>query len=269
MQFLGQIPSVPIDVPNGHHRLSVKGHAGSLSLAFTADFRAPRTVLFGPSGCGKSTLLRAMCGLPTRLHVDFTRGTAHGTAPLVLDDAHHHRPPEHRQIAYAPQQAILFAHLTVRENIAFAASVRPPAPAGKALIDEAIELFQLPPLLNRLPRALSGGEQQRVALARAYAMPGAQLLLLDEPFTGLDRPLRDTLLPRLQAQLTARGLPTVAVTHDIEEALLWNAEVIRLQDGRNLAQGPAADVLSPEVLRLRQTLDNAALRPLIDPDLFL
>ncbi len=249
----------PFSLPSSlHHRLTVEGQAGSLSLAFSARFSAPRTVLFGPSGCGKSTLLRAMCGLTPGLRVDFIRQSTQGTHPAVLDDADHHRAPEQRQIAYAPQQAVLFPHLTVRENVAFAHSVRPSALTHKTLLDQAIELFALAPLLKQLPRALSGGEQQRVALARAFAVPDAQLLLLDEPFTGLDRTLRGTLLPDLRAQLTARGLPVVAVTHDIEEALLWDAELIRLNDGRNLTQGPAPAVLAPEILELRQTLDTAA-----------
>jgi molybdate transport system ATP-binding protein len=79
-------------------------------------------------------------------------------------------------------------------------------------------------------------------------------MLLDEPFTGLDRKLRDDLLPAMQAWLAVRKIPVLSVTHDVDEALLLGADVIRIEDGRVLAQGPAAEVLATERERLLQTL---------------
>jgi molybdate transport system ATP-binding protein len=212
---------------------------------------APWTILFGPSGSGKSSILRAACGFIHPADVDFAQSIPGGWNELQT--THHSTPPHRRNLAYAPQGAILFPHLTVRENIAFASTARN-LPANSQLIDTAINLFDLAPLANRLPRDLSGGERQRVNLARAFAVPSAHLLLLDEPFTGIDRALRDTLLPRMQQHAIQLGLPVLSVTHDVEEALLLNAEVIRLDNGHIIAQGPAADVLAAERTSILQTL---------------
>ncbi len=120
-----------------------------------------------------------------------------------------------------------------------------------------MQMFDLNRLANRRPHNLSGGERQRVSLARALAVPDTQLLLLDEPFAGVDRALRDDLIPLLQSTLAARRIPVLSVTHDVDEALLCAAEVIRLTDGRNAAQGPTATVLAPEIDRILQTLTRA------------
>jgi molybdate transport system ATP-binding protein len=240
-----------------HHRLNIDTHLGPLHLQAQLHLAAPWTVIFGPSGSGKSSILRAACGLlpsnksrpcfsfchsrrESAVEAVASIGPDTATEWTTLDDT----PPHRRNLAYAPQGAILFPHLSVRENIAFASSAH--HQPNSQLIDTAINLFDLTPLANRLPRDLSGGERQRVNLARAFAVPSPHLLLLDEPFTGIGRALRDTLLPRIQQYAAQRGLPVLSVTHDVEEALLLNAEVIRLEAGRIQAQGPAADILAAE-----------------------
>jgi molybdate transport system ATP-binding protein len=243
----GTAPAAPS--LQAHHRLSVRGQAGALHLNVQAGLTAPWTVLFGPSGCGKSTVLRALCGL-TDLAVSFTRYSASDGSGTSLENT----PPERRQLAYAPQQAALFPHLTVRENIAFATAVRRRSNPQTVPLEEILALLQLDPLAGRKPHHLSGGERQRVALARALAVPDARLLLLDEPFAGVDRALRDDLLPRIRAWLAHRNLPALSVTHDVDEALLLQADVLRLHEGRSLAQGPAPHILAPEMQRLLATL---------------
>jgi ABC-type Fe3+/spermidine/putrescine transport system ATPase subunit len=209
------MPSVP------HHQLALDTRIGGLHLQVSLELCAPWTILFGPSGSGKTTILRALCGL------------------VPSDDP---TPPHLRNLAYAPQNAAVFPHLTVRENVAFPLTVRRLA----AAVDPLLELFALTPLADRLPRDLSGGELQRTALARAFAVPAPTLLLLDEPFTGIDRPTRDRLIPAMQHYVAARNIPVLSVTHDIEEAILLNAEIIRIEAGRILAQGPAQEVLAQE-----------------------
>jgi molybdate transport system ATP-binding protein len=236
-------------LPDPHHHLRVDARLGPLDVSANMTLSAPWTILFGPSGSGKSSILRAACGLMPSADVTFTQ-----TLPRQseLQSPHHRIPIHRRNLAYAPQGAILFPHLTVRQNIAFATDVRhqPQSP----LIDSAVDLFQLAPLAHRLPRDLSGGERQRVNLARAFAVPAPHLILLDEPFTGVDRSLRDILLPRMQQHAAQQGIPILSVTHDIEEALLLNAEVIRVEQGAVVDQGPAALVLSDERARMLQVL---------------
>ncbi len=234
-----------------HHRLSVDAHLGPLHLLAHLDLAAPWTVIFGPSGSGKSSLLRAACGLLHPSNVEFSERSTNA-AWLEIQARHHTTPVHLRSIGYAPQGSVLFPHLSIRENIAFAAQAR--RIPNDHSITAAIDLFELSPLAHRMPRDLSGGERQRVNLARAFAVPAARLLLLDEPFTGVDRNLRDTLLPRMQQHAAQLGLPVISGTHDVEEALLLGASVIRIEHGAGIDQGPASRVLADERARMLTVL---------------
>lgn len=159
-------------------------------------------------------------------------------------------------MAYAPQQSSLFPHLTVADNLAFvqrASRVAIPKQAGDK-ISETIKLFRLEGLLGRYPRNLSGGERQRVNLARAFCVPNPRLMLLDEPFNGIDRPLRDAILPELRESLRLSGVPVVSVTHDVEEAFRLQAEVVVLRDGRIVDQGYVSKVLADERINVLRAL---------------
>jgi molybdate transport system ATP-binding protein len=238
-------------LPEPHHLLRVNANLGPLHLSANMAMSAPWTILFGPSGSGKSSILRAACGLIPSAEVNFSQTLlAPRHQPLSLD-----RIPTHRRnLAYAPQGTVLFPHLTVRQNVAFATDIRrQPHPVAT---DAALELFNLTPLAHRLPRDLSGGERQRVNLARAFAVPAPHLIFLDEPFTGVDRSLRDLLLPRMQQHAAQQGIPVLSVTHDIEEALILDAEVIRLEQGLIVAQGPASQVLADERNRMLNLLQR-------------
>jgi molybdate transport system ATP-binding protein len=234
-----------------HHRLSVDHRLGPLHLRADLNLSSQWTVLFGPSGSGKSSLLRAACGLLGRQGIRVVRQQEGETE--VLQDETTFIPPHLRAIRWAPQSDSLFSHLSVHQNIRFGAT----ATASKSHDEaEIISLFKLQPLLNRLPRDLSGGERRRVALARAFAAPGCRLMLLDEPFTGLDRTLRDELLPRMRAWLRDRGIPVLSVTHDVEEALQLQAEVALIRDGKIETQGYVTKVLAAERDRLRLGLSR-------------
>jgi len=250
-----------------HHELSVEATLGPLHLRASLSLRAPWTVIFGPSGSGKSSILLAACGLIPEAKVAFNRRTS--PAPSIkMEDLKPgmvvgnftvwqplgSQPTHRRALAYAPQHAALFPHLSAGDNVRFSAQVGAPSSQHAALIEDVLELFHLHSLAGRMPAQLSGGERRRVALGRAFAVPNARLLLLDEPFTGLDRALRDELLPRMQAWLAARKIPVLSVTHDVDEALLLGADVIRLEDGRVIAQGPAREVLAAERERQLQAL---------------
>ncbi len=163
-------------------------------------------------------------------------------------------PPRDRHIAYAPQQPSLFPHLTVADNVAFAQKSSRSSTPSEENINEAIKLFRLEDLIHRYPKNLSGGERQRVNLARAFAVPNPQLMLLDEPFNGIDRPLRDAILPELRETLRLSGIPVVSVTHDVEEAFRLQAEVVILRDGRIQAEGYVSKVLAEERLSIFDAL---------------
>ncbi len=248
-------PCLPESNPThaAHHRLRVQGRVGALPLHVHTTFRAPWTVLFGPSGCGKSTLLHAMCGLTEGLKVEFSRHAGPGLW-TTLQDAARNDPPERRALAYAPQQAALFPHLSVLENVSFALSVGKKSNRSSRCVDEAMVLFELEVLATRMPRDLSGGERQRVSLARALAVPQPKLVLLDEPFSGVDRTLRNRLLPRLRDWLASRNIPVISVTHDVDEVFLLGADVVHLGEGRVLAQGAPRDVLAEEVERVLEAI---------------
>ncbi|HZL29401.1 MAG TPA: ATP-binding cassette domain-containing protein [Acidobacteriaceae bacterium] len=237
--------------PLVHHHLSVDHRVGALHLHADLNLSAMWTILFGPSGSGKSSLLRAACGLLSHRGIRFTRH--HGDKAEVLQDETTFVPPHLRALRWAPQSDSLFPHLSVHRNILFGATAAASKPRDEA---EIIALFQLAPLLNRLPRDLSGGERRRVALARAFAAPGCRLMLLDEPFAGIDRALRDNLLPAMRAWLRDRNIPALSVTHDVEEALQLQAEVVLIRDGRIEAQGYASNVLAPERDRLMLSLSR-------------
>ena len=236
-----------------HHRLSVDHRVASLHLHADLNLSTQWTILFGPSGSGKSSLLRAVCGLLSRHGIRLTRREGNEAEDLTLQDETTFVPPHLRAIRWAPQTDSLFPHLSVRQNILFGTTAID-STVNNETLNEIITLFQLEPLLNRLPRDLSGGERRRVALARAFAAPDCQLMLLDEPFSGIDRTLRDELLPQMRAWLRDRGIPALSVTHDVEEALQLQAEVVLIRDGKIEDWGYASKVLGAERDRLRLNL---------------
>jgi molybdate transport system ATP-binding protein len=229
-----------------HHRLAVETQQGSLSIQVDVALSAPWTVLFGPSGSGKSTLLRAAGGLLPN-GVLFQRREPDGTW-TELQSATKNIPSYRRQLSYSPQGAAVFPHIAVLQNAAFA--------AGDAAnyVEEALDLFRLAPFSDQYPSHLSGGQLQLLALARAYAVSSPRLLLLDEPFTGIDIRLRDAILPRLQQRLRERNIPVLSVTHDVDEALLLEADVVRLDAGHIVAHAPVREALAEERHRLTHLL---------------
>ena len=196
------------------------------------------TVLFGPSGAGKTTTLRCLAGLdrPDEGVISF-RGE-------VWSDTDKHRflPPQRRRVGFVPQDFGLFPHLTIGRNIGYGLS-RIPANQRPARIVEMIDWLGLSGLEKRLPGELSGGQQQRVALARAVA-GRPNLLLLDEPLAALDAPKRARLRSDLRQLLKQTGIPAFLVTHDRDEALAMGDEIVVMDRGEILQQGPVREVFN-------------------------
>ena len=171
--------------------------------------------LMGPSGCGKSSVLAAVAG--TLDHV------AEGLSPLAFLGRVRlngrdigHTPTHQRGVGLVFQDALLFAHMTVAENLLFAVPQHAPLAERRARVQQALHEAELSGLGERDPSTLSGGQRARVALMRAL-LAEPQALLLDEPFSKLDAALRQQLRPWVFAHLRQRAIPVVLVTHDRED----------------------------------------------------
>jgi molybdate transport system ATP-binding protein len=214
---------IDVRLPLAHFTLEVR-------CSLTANV----TAIVGPSGSGKTSLIESIAGLRRaqgRIAIDDL---------VLLDSARGiDLPPERRSLGYVPQDAALFPHLRVHENIRFGG-------ADRERFDSLVDVLELAPLLNRTPASLSGGERQRVALARAL-MTQPRLLLLDEPLASIDQPLRERILLYLR-RVRDLGVPMIYVTHQPFEALALSRWCAVLRDGRVAAEGPSRTVLAdPEV----------------------
>lgn len=197
----------------------------SLDVAFAGDVRS--LVVVGSSGAGKTTLLQGLAGLGPVAEVHLAIN-----GQVVVDSATGAVPPAHRRgVGYLFQEGRLFPHLSVGANVAFA---RPYAtdPMG---VTEALGLVDLEGFETRWPATLSGGEMRRVAFARAIAAR-PRILLLDEPFAGLDVRRRDALIPYLIRLRDEVGTPMVIVTHDPRDVSALSQAVLRIEDGRAAAR---------------------------------
>jgi ABC-type sulfate/molybdate transport systems ATPase subunit len=226
---------------------------GSFHLQVECRLTAPWTVIFGPSGAGKSTLLRLIAGLdtPSRRGPDQARITLNDELLTDAPGGGSIKPgpgARERKTCFVTQQPALFPHLSVAANVAYGLPSLAKAERRQA-VEAALELVGASSFIDRRTRDLSGGEAQRVALARALA-PQPKLLLLDEPFSALDGAASDELLDRLQAWVRAQAAQAVLATHDVSDALKIGAEVLLLREGRQVALGPAAEVLAGERERL-------------------
>jgi molybdate transport system ATP-binding protein len=192
------------------------------NLALEVELRTFRraVAIVGPSGAGKSTLLRILAGVERR-----AVGRVEMTGRIWLDSARgFFLEPWDRRVGWVPQDDLLFPHLTVRENLGFAG-----ARAGE--VEETAEMLSVQPLLERRPRNLSGGERQRVALGRAL-LAKPELLLLDEPFSALDRLFRLDLVARVRDLAERAGIVLVLVSHDEGDAAALAEERWLLVDGK-------------------------------------
>lgn len=195
------------------------------------------TAVFGPSGSGKSSLLRTIAGfeVPAQGEIRCGNDTWVNTEKGVNIPAHE------RPVGYMFQDARLFTHLNVAANLAFAEKrIR----ASSKLIerDHVIEALSLSTLLNRSVDALSGGERQRVALARTL-LTAPRLLLLDEPLAALDQGRKEDILPYLERLPVEFGIPTLYVSHDIDEVAHLADRIMVLDGGRLRASAEASVIL--------------------------
>jgi molybdate transport system ATP-binding protein len=221
------------------------------TFTLRARFAAPAegiTVLFGPSGSGKTTLLSLLAGFRRP-----DRGTIRLDGTDIVDI-----PPYRRGIGLVFQDSRLFPHLTVRQNIAYAARR---APHGGLSIEEAARFFDIAPLLDRPVGNLSGGEKSRVALARAL-VSRPDFLLLDEPFSALDSIRRRAFIAALLDMHKVHNLPMLVVTHNIDDAAALASHLVALRNGQIVAKGVFADASrEPQFQIMLDAADVGAAMP--------
>ena len=220
---------------------------GTFSLDLQLDLPATGiTVISGVSGSGKTLFLRCMAGLES-----VQRGFCRVNDTLWLDTEQNYQLATHkRPLAYVFQEARLFPHLSVLENINYG---RKRSLAAQALpVDKIIQLLQIRHLLDRQPAKLSGGEKQRVAIARALAV-NPQVLLMDEPLSALDQAHKQEILPYLRALATELRLPILYVTHSPQEVTQLADYLVLMEAGQVLASGDLQAVLTRLDLPLAQS----------------
>jgi osmoprotectant transport system ATP-binding protein len=194
-------------------------------------------ILAGPSGCGKTTTLNMLNRL-----VERDAGTICIDGRDIRDDD---SVALRRRIGYAFQEAGLFPHMTVAENIAITPRLLGWSVAQRATrVDELLSLIRLPDIAGRLPRELSGGQRQRVALARALAARWPRVVLLDEPFGALDPLTRDEIADDYRRIHDELHLTTVMVTHDMTEALLLGDRIAVMRDGSIVQVGTPQELVA-------------------------
>jgi len=226
--------------------VSVRKQRAAFLLSAQFTLAAPGVIaLFGRSGSGKTTLINLIAGLlpPDQGEIRFDGELITDTARGILV------PPERRRMGYVFQEARLFPHLSVEANLRYGARRTRGAPLVIAF-EEVVALLGLAALLERRPRQLSGGERQRVSLGRAL-LSQPRLLLLDEPLAALDAARREEVLPYLEALRDRLSIPMVYVSHQFEEVLRLATQLVLLEDGQVLAQGPVDQMsLHPQLQRI-------------------
>ena len=217
-------------------RVDVSKQLGEFSLEAAFESQGRVTGLFGASGAGKSSLINMIAGLlrPDRGVIALDGDTLDDTAAGI------HVPPHRRRIGYVFQDARLFPHRSVAQNLDYGRRMNrlPPDPAH---LERILTLLDIGHLQTRRPGQLSGGERQRVALGRAL-LSKPRLLLLDEPLGSLDQDRKAEILPYLERLRDEENIPMVYVSHDPDETRRLAGHVVMLKRGRIVAQG------GPEIL---------------------
>ncbi len=228
---------------------SVRVDRDGFAVALDATVEAGSTLaLIGPNGAGKSTILQALAGL-----VDCSGSIRLDGRSLQGVD------PEHRRIGYVFQDYLLFAHLTVLENVAFGPrSLGRGRLASRGAAREWMERLGVSDLAGRRPPQLSGGQQQRVAVARALASD-PELLLLDEPLAALDAEIRHDVRRELARHIREWGGPAIVVTHSADDVRALADRVIVLERGRTTQSGTLRDLeRSPATAYVRRLVTGGA-----------
>jgi molybdate transport system ATP-binding protein len=229
-------------------------HAEENGFSLNIDCQVPAsgvTAIYGPSGSGKTTVLNAVAGIQTtsgNSTIQFGDDTWQNGTQIT--------PPWKRRVGFVFQDARLFPHLNVKQNLQYAIKRR--GDENQPSFEEIVNWLDLKELLSRLPEHLSAGQKQRVAIGRAL-LCGPRILLMDEPLANLDHAARRECLHYLQRLRAELDIPIWYVSHDIEEVSQIADNLLLLEDGRLLAQGSLIDLCSRLDTRLSHEERAAAI----------
>jgi molybdate transport system ATP-binding protein len=224
-----------------------RGRDFTLEVRFSAPPGV--TILYGPSGSGKSTTLGAITGLVTPQIGRITLGDE-----VWFDAARRIRcPVERRGIAFVFQSLALFPHMTAAGNVEYGLPRSMPRAERRTRAEQMLARMKVAHLRDRRPATFSGGEAQRVALARAFA-PSPRLVLLDEPFSAMDRELRRDFVADVRAYVDEARIPLIHVTHHRNEARALADRVILIEGGRIKAQGGVDELLPQSIDKMDDSL---------------
>jgi molybdate transport system ATP-binding protein len=239
-------------VVNAKHRFA----GFSLDAGFTSERGI--TALFGRSGSGKTSMIRMIAGLtrPDEGRISLDGEVLTDTAKRIFVARHR------RRFGYVFQEARLFPHLSVRQNLAYGRWFAPKGGRGESL-ERIVDLLDIEGLLGRGPQHLSGGEKQRVAIGRAL-LSSPRLLLMDEPLAALDEARKAEVMPFLERLRDEMDIPIVYVSHSVSEVARLADQVVVMQDGRVQAVGSATEVLSLPVASLDRREAGALLQGRIE-----
>lgn len=214
------------------------------------------TVLFGRSGSGKTTAINSVAGLlrPRRARIAMDAEILHDTKAQIFVPVHK------RRIGYVFQEARLFPHLSVAQNLAYGQRFAPSGPS-EPTTDDVANLLGITHLMTRAPSGLSGGERQRVAIGRAL-LSRPRVLLMDEPLAALDAARKAEILPYLERLRDQVGLPILYVSHSVAEVARLATSMVVLEEGRVARAGPADTILSdPDMVRQIGVREAGAVLP--------
>lgn len=220
------------------------------AMKFFFELKTNRAVVFGPSGCGKTTLLKMLCGVcePDSGYISINDKILYSSSDSV------NIPVYKRNIGYLPQESALFPNMTIRRNILYGVNA-----SGAALDEERfnllIEKLQIEAKLDDSPATLSGGQRQRASLARTL-MINPSLLIMDEPFTALDSPIRNCLRDIVVDFADDENIPLIFVSHNLEDCYSVGKEIVVMDNGRVVEFGDGKKILErPEFFRTAKLFD--------------
>ena len=217
--------------------VDIKHRLGAFELDAAFESSGRLTALFGASGSGKTSLVNIIAGL-----IRPAKGRIAADGRVLVDTAKRIFVPKHRRrIGYVFQDARLFPHMSVRQNLAYGGWF---APRGERHAEKSavVELLGIGGLLDRRPNLLSGGEKQRVAIGRAL-LANPRLILMDEPLASLDEARKAEILPYIERLRDETMVPIVYVSHSVAEVARLATDVVVMKDGKVVASGPTADIM--------------------------